>query len=509
MSMNSQNKISHLAQLLSSEFAQRTAVVIPDTGPSLTYSELAQQVGLLREEMQIAGVAPFDVVILALPSGLEFLCAFLALNALNAVALPVNPQCKEEELHFAISDSSARFLVCQPGNEAARNAANQTGVKLAELGIELNVNLRLTFADRNAKFKIDADGTDLKDVAMIIYTSGTTSRPKSVPLTHANVIASLREFAAWFNLSPDDATLVVMPPFHVHGLIGATLSTLYTGGKVVLASRFSASAFWRDVVDYSVTWYTASPTIHQILLSRADKDHLPDARLRFIRSSSAKLPDAVRGQIEQRFSTVVLEAYGMTEAANQATANPLPPGKRKPGSVGLPAGVEIRIIDETGARLPAGQSGEICIKGTNVMAGYRRNEEANAKAFLDGWFRTGDLGQLDDDGYLHVSGRLKDLINRGGEKISPSEIEAALLTHPSIAEAVCFAIPDEKYGEEVGCAVVLKNQVELSDVRTFLSGRMAAFKIPKALHVVPDLPRTATNKIQRSLVAAMFSNKGV
>ncbi|HEV3122669.1 MAG TPA: acyl--CoA ligase, partial [Isosphaeraceae bacterium] len=342
------------------------------------------------------------------------------------------------------------------------------------------------------------------DVALFLHTSGTTSRPKGVPLTHANLYTSLRNIADTYALSPDDVSLIVMPLFHVHGLLGATLSTLHRGGTAIVPQRFSAASFWKEAREHGATWYSAVPTIHQILLARADQDGAPRSGLRFIRSCSAALAPSVFAELEARFGAPVLEAYGMTEAAHQMASNPLPPGARKPGSVGRGTGVEIAILDEKGNARPPGALGEVSIRGENVMHGYRNNPEANAQSFASGFFRTGDQGHLDEKGYLTLTGRIKELINRGGEKISPLEVDGILIEHPAVSEAVCFAVQDPKYGEEVNAAVVLKAPVTEGEIVRFCRERLADFKVPKRIHITDSLPRTATGKIQRRHVAAHF-----
>ena len=353
---------------------------------------------------------------------------------------------------------------------------------------------------------IDAPSPSDSDVALFLHTSGTTSRPKGVPLRHLNLMKSVDNIKNTYALTPDDTTLIVMPLFHVHGLIGACLSTLNSGGTVVVPPRFSASAFWKQQADTASTWYSAVPTIHQILLARADDDDAPHESFRFIRSCSAALAPAVFDSLEARFGAPVLEAYGMTEASHQMSSSPLPPGDRFPGTVGKATGVEVAIMadENTGEMATAGERGEVVIKGENVMWGYHNNDEANADAFVNGWFRTGDQGMLGDDGYLTLTGRLKELINRGGEKISPLEVDAVLLEHPAVAEAVCFAAPDEKYGECVQAAVVLAGECEQEDIQDFCRERLADFKVPDIVHIIDELPRSATGKIQRRNVAAAF-----
>jgi acyl-CoA synthetase (AMP-forming)/AMP-acid ligase II len=298
--------------------------------------------------------------------------------------------------------------------------------------------------------------------------------------------------------------MVVMPLFHVHGLIGVALSTLNSGGSIVVPSRFSASSFWADQKSTEATWYSAVPTIHQILLMRADDD-APHESFRLIRSCSAALVPSVFNDLEARFGAPVLEAYGMTEAAHQMSSNLLPPGERVPGSVGMGTGVEISIMDEVGKMVALGDRAEVVIRGDNVTHGYNNNPEANAEAFTDGWFRTGDQGVMDADGRLTLTGRLKELINRGGEKISPLEVDALLLDHPAVAEAVCFAVPDVKYGEIVQAAVVLNGDVDEATIQAFCRERMADFKVPERVYIADSLPRTATGKIQRRHVSAAFA----
>jgi acyl-CoA synthetase (AMP-forming)/AMP-acid ligase II len=301
-----------------------------------------------------------------------------------------------------------------------------------------------------------------------------------------------------------------MPLFHVHGLVASTLATLATGGTVVVPGKFSPLSFWRVARDHGVTWYSAVPTLHQLLLARADGGAGKPAgaeKLRFIRSCSASLPPQVMHDLEAAFGAPVLEAYGMTEAAHQMSSNPLPPGTRKPGSVGPGTDVKISIMDAEGRHLPTGERGEVVIQGPNVITGYESNPEANATSFVDGWFRTGDQGFLDEDGYLTLVARLKELINRGGEKISPREIDEVLLTHPAVGEAVCFGVSHPTWGEEVAAAVVLKEKATESELLAYCRERLADYKRPKQIHITDAIPRTATGKIQRRVVAEAYSQK--
>jgi acyl-CoA synthetase (AMP-forming)/AMP-acid ligase II len=343
-------------------------------------------------------------------------------------------------------------------------------------------------------------------VALVLHTSGTTSRPKQVPLTQRNVCASAHNIRATLELSPADGCLNIMPLFHIHGLMAALLASLAAGARVYCTPGFNALRFyaWLDAAEPS--WYTAVPTMHQAILARADRNRasLARARLRFIRSSSASLPPQVLKELESTFGVPVIEAYGMTEAAHQMCSNPLAPRPRKPGSVGPAAGPEVAILDPSGCVLPSGQIGEIAIRGANVTPGYFNNPAANAAAYTDGWFRTGDQGSIDADGYVQISGRIKEIINRGGEKVSPLEVDAVLMDHPAVQQVCTFALPHERLGEEVAAAVVLREGAELTEreLRDFAASRLADFKLPRKVVFCAEIPKGATGKIQRIGLAA-------
>ncbi len=498
---------STLLELWSADFANSPAVVIPDGGPSLTYRRLREQIAGLADALRKGGVRTGDSVSMVLPNGLEYLTTFLATTWARAVAAPLNSSYKVEEFRFYLEDAGSRAVIVPPGDHPARQAASQLGVAIWEAKLDPQGTVQIERVSGSAASAGDDGPPRPDDVALFLHTSGTTSRPKGVPLTHENLMTSIRNIVGTYQLTPDDASLIVMPLFHVHGLLGATLSTLHTGGKVIVPARFSASTFWQHAADHRATWYSAVPTIHQILLNRADADGAPRGKLRFIRSCSAALVPTTFAQLEERFGAPVLEAYGMTEASHQMSSNPLPPGARKAGTVGRGTGVEIVILDEKGNILPAGKLGEVSIRGQNVMKGYRNNPEANTSSFTNGYFRTGDQGFLDEAGYLTLTGRLKELINRGGEKISPLEVDAVLLEHAAVGEAVCFGVPHEKYGEEVHAAVVLKGEASAEEIQKHCHSRLADFKVPKKIHVTDALPRTATGKIQRRHVASHFHGK--
>jgi acyl-CoA synthetase (AMP-forming)/AMP-acid ligase II len=493
-----------LAGLFASVPSDHTAIVIPEQNLRVTYGQLREQVNALAEALAAAGVRRGDRVGMALPNGLPTIVAFLAASEVGTAA-PLNPGYKEDEFRFYLEDTNARVLLLPPdGADEARKAA---GSRVPVFGVEMDSSGAVSLAGAPGRKAYDPPRVD--DIALILHTSGSTGRPKRVPLSHLNLSISARNVARSYGLSPDDVSLCVMPLFHVHGLVASTLATLATGGTVVVPGKFNPLSFWRIAKDYGATWYSAVPTLHQLLLARAETGARPAGaeKLRFIRSCSASLPPQVMHDLESAFGAPVLEAYGMTEAAHQMASNPLPPGARKPGSVGPGTDVRISIRDENGNEMPTGQRGEVCINGPNVIRGYENNPEANATAFFGEWFRTGDQGYLDADGYLSLVGRLKELINRGGEKISPREIDEVLLTHPAVGEAVCFGVPHKTWGEEVAAAVVVREAVTEAELLTFCKERLADFKRPKQIHITDAIPRTATGKIQRRVVAQAFASQ--
>lgn len=492
-----------LLDLIQSAPATNTAIILPETGTTLSYAQLRAQVARAADVFASAGIGPGDRVATSLPNGLEAIVCFLAAS-IAGTAAPLNPAYKQEEFEFYIEDTNAKLMIVPPGaGEDARRAA--TG-KIPVLEVSVDSAGTVQFSPSPSGKTAAAPNDD--GIALVLHTSGSTGRPKRVPLKHRNLGVSAGNITRTYGLTPEDVSMTVMPLFHVHGLVASVLSTLATGGTVVVPQKFNPLSFWRFVRDTKSTWYSAVPTIHQLLLARAGSERPQGAEnLRFIRSCSAALSPETMKQLEQAFGSPVLEAYGMTEASHQMASNPLPPAARKPGSVGPGTGVQIAIMDAEGNLLPVGTAGEVVIQGANVIDGYENNPVANASSFTKGWFRTGDQGVLDAEGYLQLLARLKELINRGGEKISPREIDEVLLTHPSIAEAVCFGVPHPTWGEEVAAAVVLKESVGESDLLAFCKERLADFKRPKKIHIVESIPRTATGKIQRRNVAAAFAGK--
>jgi oxalate---CoA ligase len=481
---------------------ESTAIIVPEKDLRVSYASLKEQVVAVAEALAAAGVKRGDRVGTALPNGLPNVVTFLAASMVGTAA-PLNPAYKEDDFKFYLEDTNAKFLLLPPdGAEDARRAAGDR-VPIIAVDLDEAGKVRLSTEGRKPFASASAD-----DVALILHTSGSTGRPKRVPLTHAQLSISARNVAQTYELTPQDVSLCVMPLFHVHGLVASTLATLATGGTVVVPAKFNPLSFWRVAGDYGATWYSAVPTLHQLLAARAQPGAKPAGaeKLRFIRSCSASLSPQLMSDLEAAFGAPVLEAYGMTEAAHQMASNPLPPAAHKPASVGPNTGTTtIGIMDGAGNLLKAGERGEVVIRGANVIGGYENNPEANASSFVNGWFRTGDQGYLDEDGYLLLTGRLKEMINRGGEKIAPREIDEVLLGHPAVAEAVAFGTPHPTWGEEVAAAVVLKSDASEADLIAYCRERMADFKRPKQIHITTAIPRTATGKIQRRVVAEAFA----
>jgi acyl-CoA synthetase (AMP-forming)/AMP-acid ligase II len=470
-------------------------------GPPLTYAGLRALIDRSVRSLNELGIGRGDRVAIVLPNGPEMATAFLCV-ASAAASAPLNPAYKQDEFEFYLEDLKAKALIVEAGSETpALRAAEKLGVAVIALAPEPQAGagaFRLSGAAAGAAGR--PGPAEPGDVALILHTSGTTSRPKIVPLAHANIWASARNIATTLELSASDRALNVMPLFHIHGLIAGLSAPLSRGGSVFCTPGFNALKFFAEMEEAKPTWYTAVPTMHQTVLTRAGrhKDVVARHPLRFVRSSSASLPPTVIGELEAAFKCPVIEAYGMTEATHQMASNPLN-GIRKPGSVGLAAGPEVAIMDEKGRLLDRGEIGEVVIRGENVTAGYESNPKANGEAFVEGWFRTGDQGVIDADGYLTLTGRLKEIINRGGEKISPREVDEALMDHPAVLQAVAFAVPHPMLGEDVGAAVVLREGLTATEqeLGAFLSERLAAFKTPRKILFLAEIPKGATGKLQR------------
>ncbi|HEX4113562.1 MAG TPA: acyl--CoA ligase [Stellaceae bacterium] len=470
---------------------------------SMDFDTLRGLVAATVARLNGLGIGRNDRVAIVCPNGPNAATGFLAIGA-GAATAPLNPAYRADEYEFYLSDLNAKALVIEAGlDNPAIGIAQKLGVPIIDLvpdtagpagGFTLEPRVAMTGRCAGGFSQPD-------DIALVLHTSGTTSRPKIVPLAPANICATARHVGATLRLTPEDRCLNIMPLFHIHGLMAATLSSLAAGASVICTPGFNALKFFAWLDEVKPTWYTAVPTMHQAILTRAarNQDIIARSHLRFIRSSSSSLPPQVLEQLEATFHCPVVEAYGMTEAAHQMASNPLPPGARKPGSVGIAAGPEISIMDEAGNLLPPGGIGEVVIRGPNVTRGYENNPKANDSAFTHGWFRTGDQGVIDEAGYLSLTGRLKELINRGGEKISPREVDEILLDHEAVEQALTFALPHDMLGEDVGAVVVLREGKAANEreLREFCARRLADFKVPRKIVFLAEIPKGATGKLMR------------
>ena len=477
----------------------RVAVRTPGGEASLTAGELVEESARLAGVLAGAGIAHGDRVSIVLPNGPEFVQLLFAVTLLGATASPLNPGYTRDEYTFYLDDLAPRALVVPAGEAKAAREAAPDGTLIVDAESS-DGSVRLSRDGRQVDGHAHFDAADPEDIALLLHTSGTTSRPKQVPLLHRNLVASARSIAGHYELSEDDVSFCVMPLFHVHGLVASVLAQLAAGGGVVVPRRLAGGSFWRSLEEDGVTWFSGSPTLLTMLLDQRPAESSFGA-LRFVRSCSAALSHDLFERMESELEAPLLQAYGMTEASHQISSNPLPPGPRPPESVGLATGTELTTLDENASPLPAGSPGEVAIRGPGLTPGYLSNPEANAEAFVDGWFRTGDRGVVDEYGYLRLEGRIKELINRGGEKISPYEIEDVLRRHPAVVDAACFALPDRKYGEVVGAAVVVSQPTDPKEIVRYCRDRIASFKVPRVLRVVDSLPKTATGKVQRQKLA--------
>jgi acyl-CoA synthetase (AMP-forming)/AMP-acid ligase II len=477
---------------------------------AMSYGALEEQLATIGNGLTAAGIRRADRVAVVVPNGPEAATAVLGV-ACQAACAPLNPGYAKPEYEYYLSDLDARALVVQDGfDSAAREVAHRLGIAVIELQPLAQTSagsFRLTF-DQVAG--ISQVGTaEAGDIALVLHTSGTTARPKIVPLTHRNLCASAANIADSLQLGAGDRCLNIMPVFHIHGIVASLLASLAAGQSVICTGGLEVEHFFRWIEESDPTWYTAVPTMHRsvVVHARGHRQRARDAGLRFIRSSSSALPPSLMAELEATFGCPVIEAYGMTEAAHQIASNPLPPKARKAGSVGLPAGPDVAVTEDTGEMAGPGIVGELVIRGSNVTSGYQ-GIESNEDVYRNGWFRTGDQGLIDEDGYILITGRIKEIINRGGESLSPREIDEALLEHPDIEEAVAFAVPHPTLGEDVAAAVVLGDGSALGekDIRQYAFSRLAESKVPSQVILVDEIPRAGTGKVQRAGLAAQFEH---
>jgi len=478
---------------------------------ALDFKTLRALIASTLASLNALGIGRNDRVAIVLNNGPEMATCFAAC-ACGVTSAPLNPGYRAEEFEFYLSDLNARALIVEQGSASPAVAvAERLGVRVLELVAQpelgagsFTLSARETgpaAAAQPAAIAAHPGFAQADDISMVLHTSGTTSRPKIVPLSQRNLCASAASIGRTLQFTPADCGLNIMPLFHIHGLIAGVLAPLSAGSQVFCTPGFNALKFFAWMDEARPTWYTAVPTMHQAIVSRAARSADVIARhpLRFMRSSSSSMPPQVIRELEAVFHAPLIEAYGMTEATHQMTSNPLPPAARKPGTVGRAAGPEVAIMAKDGSLLPAGGVGEIVIRGANVTQGYENNPGANAEGFAHGWFRTGDQGVMDDEGYVSITGRLKEIINRGGEKISPREVDEILMDHPAVAQVVCFGMPHPKLGEEVAAAVVLCEGQPATEreLQAFVASRAADYKVPSKILFMDEIPKGATGKLQR------------
>ena len=471
----------------------------------LSYGEFKIFNEKISRQLAATNVKNSDRAAIVLPNGPLMASSFLSISSYMSAA-PLNPLYKQEEFEFYLDDLKPKFLLVEPNSKSlAVIAAKNLNIPVFEMKISVNQPLgTFELFDKETNYKNPND----YDEALVLHTSGTTSRPKIVPLSNLNIFTSAVNISKSLKLTADDHCLNIMPLFHIHGLIAVLSASAKVGASVCASNGFNALKFLDLAETQNISWYSGVPTMHQAILLRAQKnsDKAKKLNLRFIRSSSASLPPAIFEQLNDTFQTPVIEAYGMTEATHQMASNPLPPAIQKPGLVGIPAGPEICIMNDKNEKLSQGEIGEICIKGDNVTNGYENNPEANKQSFVNDWFRTGDEGFFDEDGYLKISGRLKEIINKGGEKISPLEVDNILMDFPPIDQALCFGYKDKMLGEDIAVAIKLKENKSCTedDIKSYANEKLAKFKIPKKIFIVEDIPKGATGKLQRIGLAKKF-----
>ena len=490
-------KPTTINEILEVGTADSVALTAPNRLP-LSYSELRIHCKKIGRQLASQGLSNKSRVAIVMSNGPEMATAFLAV-ASHMSAAPLNPSYKETEYEFYLKDLMPELvIVAENSKNSVITAAERLSIPVAEAKV-LKGTPAGVFELFESEESLSPSTIDME--ALVLHTSGTTSRPKVVPLLQRNIAASVQNIASSIELVSADHCLNIMPLFHIHGLIAVLSTSISKGASVCCLPGFSAMSFLDMAVEEKITWFSGVPTMHQALLLRAKRNiqKCRELELRLIRSSSASLPPAVFEELKKIFGCPIVEAYGMTEATHQMTSNPLGANMQKAGFVGIITSPAVCIMDEHGVQKQRREEGEVCIKGDNVTPGYENNPEANLTSFTNGWFRTGDQGLIDDDGYLKITGRLKEIINRGGEKISPLEVDNVLMDHPDIQQVVTFAVNDKMLGEEIGAAIILQNDSELTkkELLEYASEKLAKFKIPKHICFVDEIPKGSTGKLQR------------
>lgn len=501
------NTLKELVNDRATKMGNNTFLVSPKNEDNISFYEFKQEVDRIEEILISNGIKKGDKVSIVLKNGIEFSTSFFGITNVGGVVVPINTALKGKELEYLLKNSDSKYIITN--KEFLSYMFNDVVVLSKENIYRGLVLIKLTNSQGDDSF----DNSELtkKDLALILYTSGTTGKPKGVMLTHENLLAEAEHISTAHKLSSEDIALCILPLFHINGLVITLITPLYVGMKVIMPEKFSASLFWGWIDKYRVTWFSAVPTILSIILSKETPDKLDLSCMRFARSASAALPVAVIEEFQNRFHIQIIEAYGISEGASQITTNPVPPQKTKFGSVGFGFGNEIKIVDEYNNETPAFKEGEIFVKGDNVAIGYYKNEASTKEAFVDGWFHTGDIGYFDGDGFLFLSGRKKELINRAGEKFSPREIDEILYMIPEIELAATVGVPNSLYGEEVVAYIRFKDNqtLEVYEIMDFCKERLAYFKVPKEIFFVNEFPQGANGKIQRLKLVKIYEEKNI
>jgi oxalate---CoA ligase len=508
--------MSNLTQGIEAWLEDKPAPSICQDGCWHTNEDVARDVMEIRRLLTACNIQPGDRVILGYPNSYAFVVAYFALLHHGAIVAPVNPGMATAELYAFLERSQAVAAFVPESQWLAIEKAD-------ELTDACSLNLRQVFVvdridecfpargfeHRNQRWNernlvlpddvMDSPEPSEDDVGILLYTSGTTGRPKAVGLKHRHLYRTAQNVVSSHRLTEQDVTYCFLPLFHINAQVVAVLSTCLSGGRIVIGQKFSAKRFWPAVIEHGVTWVSAVPTVIAILLNTDGPVQVPP-QLRFVRSASAQLPAKHEREFERRFGVPVLQSYGMTEAASQICVNPFSTGQKRIGSVGLPVGLDLQIVDDENGQLAPGKVGEIVIQGDSVIDEYVQADNQND--FQDGWFHTGDLGYRDADGYVFLVGRKKEMINRAGEKISPYEVEDVIREHPSVCKVAVIGVPDELYGERVAAYMITRAEADhhkqiVADILTLCRTKLSNFKIPSDIFVVSDIPVGPTGKIQR------------
>jgi len=475
------------------------------TPQSLTFGGLAQSCRRLSAMLQARGLRPGDTVSIVMPNGLQTMRLLLGAMYGGWVVNPVNLLSQPEQMRYVLAHSDCKLVFVAPDWEA-RVRDLLAGLDSAPIVVVVDPegDSLPGETDHVGQDPVTPPSTDA--VALLMYTSGTTGVPKGVMLTQGNLAANARAISAEHRLAARDRVLAVLPLYHINAFAVTMLAPLAHGGSLKMPPKFSAAKFWEQAA--SCTWINLVPTMISYLLEGPTPPREVTAAIRFCRSASAALPPEHHLAFEQKFGIGIVETMGLTETVAPSFSNPMDPAERRLGSVGRASGCEARVIDAALNPVPPGVTGELAIRGPNVMRGYYKNEAATASSFTpDGWLRTGDLGHCTADGFFFVTGRIKELIIKGGENIAPREIDEALLKHPAVLEAAAVGIPDRHYGQEIMACIVLRDGQECDEdeLREFCVQNLGPYKTPKLLRFVAELPRGPSGKIQRLKLLEVMS----